>query len=141
MVSFLLKAPKTVGINGLEELFVSYPEPAFILKDDTTELMVWGDPIPGESFNKSFPQNRKVDFILDNLYGHYYFILLNPRSGRLIVGNSYSAFCLYITMKQRSQHFFPIMQSGSGGIAVRQIYRVGLFLKPHCLIIRYLITV
>jgi asparagine synthetase B (glutamine-hydrolysing) len=89
MVSFLLKAPKTVGINGLEELFVSYPEPAFILKDDTTELMVWGDPIPGESFNKSFPQNRKVDFILDNLYGHYYFILLNPRSGRLIVGNSY----------------------------------------------------
>jgi asparagine synthase (glutamine-hydrolysing) len=89
MVSFLLKAPKNVGINGLEELFVSYPEPALILKEGMTEFMAWGDPIPGVSFNSSFSQNKRVDIILDNLYGHYYFILLNFHSGRLIVGNSY----------------------------------------------------
>lgn len=89
MVSFLLKASKNVRIKGIEELFVSYPEPALILKDDMTEFMAWGDPIPGESFNSSFPQNKRVDFILDNLCGHYYFILLNFHSGQLIVGNSY----------------------------------------------------
>ena len=54
-----------------------------------TEFMAWGYPIPGRIFQCVILQNKKVDFILNNLYGHYYFILMDYHSGRLTVGNSY----------------------------------------------------
>lgn len=89
MVSFLLQVSRTVAVKKTEDLFVSFSGPGLVVKDDKTEFTAWGDPIPGKSFESLFPQNRNVDFILRNLYGHYYFILLSLQTGQLIIGNSY----------------------------------------------------
>lgn len=89
MVSFLLQVPKDGRVKRIEELFISFPDPGLIIRDDISELMVWGDPIVGESFSSTFAQTRSTETILSNVYGHYYFVLLNLLTSQFIAGNSY----------------------------------------------------
>lgn len=89
MVSFLLKVSKTCDMTGVEELFISRPKSYFIIKDDIQEFIAWGDPIEGASFRSILRSKRDINSILNNLYGHFYFILLDLVKKELIIGNSF----------------------------------------------------
>lgn len=88
MVSFLLKISKAGVISSTDELFIVRPDPVLLLKDDYSELFVWGDPIIDDNFLKFFPGNRSPEFLLDNAAGHFYFVLLDKRRGQVTAGNS-----------------------------------------------------
>lgn len=88
MVSFLLKVAKAGVVSSTDELFIVRPEPVLLLKDDYSELFVWGDPIVDEYFSSSFLQNRSAEFLLHNASGHFYFVLIDKRKREVTAGNS-----------------------------------------------------
>ena len=88
MVSFLLRVCKEKVVSSTDELFVVRPEPVILLKDDYSELFVWGDPIVDESFASAFLQNRSAGFLLNNASGHFYFVMIDKRKGVVTAGNS-----------------------------------------------------
>lgn len=88
MVSFLIKASKKTVIRSTDELFIVRPVPVLFLSDALSELFVWGDPIVDDSFSRAFSANRSAEFLLGNASGHFYFVLLDRRSGQVCIGNS-----------------------------------------------------
>lgn len=88
MVSFLLKVIKAGAVSSIDELFIVRPDPVLLLKDEYSELFVWGDPIADGDFSSAFKENRSAEFLLNNACGHYYFVLLDKQRARVFVGNS-----------------------------------------------------
>ncbi|MDF1559931.1 MAG: hypothetical protein P1P83_06965 [Bacteroidales bacterium] len=52
------------------------------------ELILWGDPAGGEEFARSIDGEVTPEQILSQVYGHYYFLLLNKTVREIIAGNS-----------------------------------------------------
>jgi hypothetical protein len=88
MISFLLEVTLKDRPQNLEGLFKVSPEFTFRLLENEFEFLAWGDPIPGRHFTREIPKCREVRFIINNLYGHYYYLLLDRLSGELFAGNS-----------------------------------------------------
>ena len=98
MIEFLLEIPINEGLAGLTELFVKKPEIGINYNCNSYEFIAWGDPICSEGFKEKLQKNPEPGFIVNNLYGHYYYILLNKNNGELCIGNSmFSILPLYYT--------------------------------------------
>lgn len=77
------------GLNrDLAEFFVIVPEISLSIRGDDYAFIAWGDPIPSPGFAADLPQNRSVDFIVNNIYGHFYYMFQDMFSGRCFLGNS-----------------------------------------------------
>lgn len=88
MIEFILEIPLNKAITGLKELYIKTPKFEMHFQDQGYEFMAWGDPISSEGFQEEFQKNLTPGFIINNLFGHYYYILLNKNSGELFIGNS-----------------------------------------------------
>jgi hypothetical protein len=88
MIDFLLEVQLNKKIIGLSDLFIKKPEISLHFSDKTLELISWGDPINDNGFKEGLQKNPKPGFIVNCLYGHYYYILLNKKNGEINIGNS-----------------------------------------------------
>ncbi len=88
MIEFLLEIKLNGKISGLLELFIKKPVIELHYNNDHYEFIAWGDPISSNDFRERFEKNSSPEFIVNNLYGHYYFTYLNKKSGDLLIGNS-----------------------------------------------------
>lgn len=88
MTGFLLQIPIGKRVTGLNDLFIDEPSPAMKVSYNDTEFMAWGDPIEGPEFPDIINDDLTVRKLMGNVYGHYYYIWLDKRSGGITVGNS-----------------------------------------------------
>ena len=88
MIEFLLDIPLNKKNLSLSELFIRKPVIELHFRDPVYEFLAWGDPISEKGFGEKLSKNLTPDFILNNIYGHYYYVLLNITNGQLFIGNS-----------------------------------------------------
>jgi len=89
MIEFLLEIPLNERITRLAELFVKKPIIELHFENTFYEFITWGDPIYSKDFQKRFEKDSTPEFIVNNLYGHYYYLYLNKRAGDILFGNSF----------------------------------------------------
>lgn len=88
MIEFILDIPLKKQTTGLINLFVRKPAIELHFKDPDYEFIAWGDPIYDTDFEEKLQKYPNPEFILNNLFGHYYYLLLNKSKAELIIGNS-----------------------------------------------------
>jgi asparagine synthetase B (glutamine-hydrolysing) len=88
MVRFLLEIPLKKQTDDISGLFITKPEINLHLSEHDFDFMAWGDPVCNSNFIQELKQNRNVEFIVNNLYGHYYYIFLDKITHELFIGNS-----------------------------------------------------
>jgi len=88
MIEFILDIPFNKQLTELINLFVSKPAIELHFKDPDYEFIAWGDPINNTDFEERLLKDTNPEFILNNLFGHYYYILLNKITSEIIIGNS-----------------------------------------------------
>jgi len=88
MIQFILEIPLKIKIENISGLFIVKPEIEMHIENISCEFMTWGDPVHLENFEKELELNPNPYFIVNNLYGHYYYILLNKKNRELFIGNS-----------------------------------------------------
>lgn len=88
MIEFLLEIPLKKKIKGLSGLFIREPEIEMHIENALNEFIAWGDPVSCNEFKEGLQNNPEPEFIVNNLYGHYYYLLLNKASGEIFIGNS-----------------------------------------------------
>lgn len=74
--------------DGLPEIFKVKPDIRLHLRGDDYEFMSWGDPISTDKFSRELPRRKSLEFIVNNLYGHYYFAFYDRADRKVITGNS-----------------------------------------------------
>ncbi len=88
MFEFILEIQLNSRITEVHKLFVQKPEIELHYNELDYEFISWGDPIFDSDFKKRLQANKTPEFILNNLFGHYYYLFLDKLSGELIFGNS-----------------------------------------------------
>ena len=88
-ISFLLELqtnrPFVAPASGL---FTVKPDFVLHLTGSDYEFLAWGDPISSDRFRSSLHLNLNPDFIVNNLYGHYCFLLADYNRREVVIGNS-----------------------------------------------------
>lgn len=87
-ISFLLDIPFEGGVSGTSQLFVSKPEMSLHLAGDDYEFFSWGDPIVTDKFRNELHIHRSIQFIVNNLYGHYWYLFIDKTKNEFQAGNS-----------------------------------------------------
>ncbi len=101
MIEFLLEIPFRKELNKLNDFFIINPVIELYFDKPDYEFIAWGDPIYDSDFKDGLRQNPEPGFILSNLCGHYYYILLNKTAAEIIIGNSlFSILPLYFSYSQ-----------------------------------------
>ncbi|MDN5345652.1 MAG: hypothetical protein PWQ73_149 [Petrotoga sp.] len=88
MIEFLLEISFDKRIVELNKLFIKEPKQELHFQEPSFEFISWGDPIMNDGFREKLSANPEPDFILNNLSGHFYFILLKKTIDEIIIGNS-----------------------------------------------------
>ena len=88
MTRFVLEISSQRRAGKLNDLFAVLPEISMSYESSSCEFLAWGDPIAGADFGERLDRNGSPEFIVNNLYGHYYYIHLNKNTGEITVGNS-----------------------------------------------------
>ena len=88
MIEFIFEIPLNRRITGLTGLFNKKPETSIHYENIFYEFIAWGDPIEDDGFRQRLERNNSLEFIVNNLYGHYYFIYLIKNTEELFVGSS-----------------------------------------------------
>lgn len=97
MIDFLIEIDKTKKVCSLEELFAVKPSFRISISDQKFEFFVWGDPVLNRKYMDKLPEKPDIMFLINNIYGHFYFILLDKRESTIIIGNSlFSILPVYI---------------------------------------------
>ncbi|MGA2408330.1 MAG: hypothetical protein ABSF81_16485 [Bacteroidales bacterium] len=98
MIDFLISINKESLPFSLSDLFINKPPIKLSYSNPEIEFLAWGDPICDETFKVKFVKQPDVSFIINNLYSHYYFILLNKTYNTIYTGNSlFSILPVYYT--------------------------------------------
>lgn len=101
MIEFLLDIPLNTQISRVEELFIKKPKIELHLQGVEYEFIAWGDPICTEDFKESFETNKTTRFVVNNIYGHFYYIFLERKDNSIIIGNSlFSILPLYYSTEK-----------------------------------------
>ena len=87
-IKFIVGIPLSVPVNCITEIFFVMPSVKLQYNDNNIEFMAWGDPITNEGFIEGLAEEPDANYIMNNLYGHYYYILLNKNNGEIYIGNS-----------------------------------------------------
>jgi len=98
MINFLISINKEIVQFSLSGSFIYRPTIKLSCNNEETEFVAWGDPIYDESFKDRLLKHPIVSFIINNLYGHYYYLLLNKTDNTIYTGNSlFSILPVYFT--------------------------------------------
>ncbi len=136
MIDFLISLNKENEFKSLSDLFINGPPIKLTCSNSEIEFMAWGDPISSEEFKVGLNKNPEPDFIVNNLYGHYYYILLNRENGEVSIGNSmFSILSLYYYQNNEKIIFSENAQTlgehlGLNNISRRFILETILFNYP-----------
>lgn len=96
---FLLDIADDNPPGGLPDLFILKPEIGLHLSGNDYEFIAWGDPICTDTFRKELHTKRSIDFIINNLYGHYYYLFYDRNTRKFFAGNSlFSILPLYYVL-------------------------------------------
>ena len=85
---FLLDISADNPPGGLTDLFILKPEISLQLSGNDYEFIAWGDPICTDTFRKELHIKRSIDFIINNLYGHCYYLFYDRNTRKFLAGNS-----------------------------------------------------
>ena len=88
MIEFILEISLKKRITNLAELFVIKPVIELHFQETDHEFIAWGDPIIETEFKGNLSKNLTPEFIVNNLYAHFSFILLNKSNLEIFAGNS-----------------------------------------------------
>lgn len=88
MINFLLKIPLQRKQVEIEDLFLEKPSSLTRLEDEYCVLLTWGDAIIPNQFMSALSPCAKPQTILENVAGHFYYLLHDKRTDKLWVGNS-----------------------------------------------------
>jgi len=100
MIDFIIEIQKEKIINGLNDLFIIRPRIKLEINNELIELLAWGDPIYLPDFEARLRNNPNPEFVIKNIYGHYYFILFNKKRRIFFIGNSlFSILPLFYSIK------------------------------------------
>ncbi len=88
MTEFILEIPLSGTVHDLTALFNIMPRADLHLSDKGHEFLAWGDPICTAKTAGMIMNNASLSFIVNNIYGHYYFLYLNKETGEILAGNS-----------------------------------------------------
>lgn len=88
MIDFLLETKLGSIPTAVDKLFIQKPVIQLHYNEPEYELAAWGDPISDENFKKRFEVNKSAEFIIKNIYGHYYYIFLDKKRNIIYLGNS-----------------------------------------------------
>lgn len=88
MIDFLLDISEETTGKGLSGLFINKPEEIIHYNGPDQELLLWGDPSGGAEFVRNIKGEILPEQILSNVYGHYYFLILNRKENMISAGNS-----------------------------------------------------
>jgi asparagine synthetase B (glutamine-hydrolysing) len=103
MIEFILEIPLDKAVTDLSDLFVKKPVIKLHISDQDKELIAWGDPIEKNGFRKKITQDPDIKTVINELYGHFYFLLLNKKNGDLAIGNSlFSILPVYYTVNHNN---------------------------------------
>jgi len=88
-ISFLLELdtnrPFVTPASGL---FTVKPDFVLHLTGKDYEFLAWGDPISSDRFTTGLHLNLNPEFIVNNLYGHYSFLLADNNRREIKIGSS-----------------------------------------------------
>jgi asparagine synthase (glutamine-hydrolysing) len=103
MIDFLISINKEIVQFSLSDLFIHKPPIKLSYTNPEIEFVAWGDPIYDEAFIVKILKQPDVGFIINNLYGHYYYLLLNKTNNSIYTGNSlFSILPVYIAETPKS---------------------------------------
>jgi asparagine synthase (glutamine-hydrolysing) len=136
MIDFSITISKSVPVTSLFGLFTIKPPLKLSIVTENIEFIAWGDPIYNNDFRNSIIENATIECVIDNLYGHYYYILLNKTSNNMFIGNSiFSILPVYFTETNNSLRisndpFFLQNEHGSNKYNKRFLLENILFYYP-----------
>ena len=88
-ISFLLELDTNRPfIKPASGLFTVKPDFVLHLTGSDFEFLAWGDPISNDRFTTGLPLNLNPEFIVNNLYGHYCFLLADNNRREVMIGCS-----------------------------------------------------
>lgn len=91
MINFLLHinlSQDSSEYSSWEKYFREKPS-LVNLSNDQFELLLWGDPIIPVHWQAKLPDSISVETIIDNVSGHYYYLLMKKGNCHIFVGNSF----------------------------------------------------
>jgi asparagine synthetase B (glutamine-hydrolysing) len=117
MIDFHIEINRSREIRSLNNMFIIKPSVSLSLTNSEVEFLAWGDPIYDEKFTERFLKKPDIMFIINNLYGHYYYLLLNKINSILFAGNSLFSI-LPVYYKEKGPNLWlsdnPLMLKGAG---------------------------
>ena len=135
-IAFLINLDKNRSFSGLDELFVQKPDFSLNLSGVDFEFLAWGDPISDDRFISGLHSSCNSDFVVNNLYGHYYFLLYNKTDRCMVIGNSlFSILPVYYCIQNEavilSDNVFELGKyAGKSSVSTRFILEALLFNYP-----------
>ena len=87
-MQFLLDISADRLSEDLSRFFIKKPDTDLHLSGIDFEFMAWGDPLSCAEFEHLLPVRRSIEFIVNNLYGHYYFVFWDKSKQEFLAGNS-----------------------------------------------------
>ncbi len=133
---FLLDIHISDPQRSLPEYFIDGPVISLQLSGNDFDFIAWGDPIADDGFSRDLPHNRSIEFIVNNLSGHFYFVLHNKINGQYLLGNSMFSilpfyYCLSEGRITASDNALTLgMHCGKTGLSKRFVLESVLFNFP-----------
>ncbi len=135
-IAFIIRLENNRSFSSLEDLFVHKPEFGLRISGVDFEFLAWGDPISDEKFISGLTSSCNSSFVVNNLYGHYYFLLYNRTDRCLEMGNSlFSILPVYYCLRNESvilsDNVFDLGKyTGKSSVSTRFILEALLFNYP-----------
>lgn len=89
MLDFILEIQLNSRISEVYRLFVQKPDIELHYNEPEYEFIAWGDPIYESDFKERLEAQKTPGFIVNNLYGHYYYVFLDKVLNEINIGNSF----------------------------------------------------
>jgi asparagine synthase (glutamine-hydrolysing) len=87
-MAFLIDISVNDMAGNLSKAFVSTPDIVVNMTGDDYEFISWGDPVCTDRFREKLQSSRSIEFIVNNIYSHYYYIFFDRKKHEFLVGNS-----------------------------------------------------
>lgn len=99
MIHFIFETPVIKDHDDQKVRFIKSPSDIYHFSGENVDFISWGDPIINNDFKACLLDRPEVDIVLNNVCGHYFFILTDKKKNRIMIGTSFfSVLPLYYTI-------------------------------------------
>ena len=88
MTGFVLRIPIRLNAGRATPGFIRDPGSEYRFSNGSIDFICWGDPIPDAHFADLMEEKPVIETILNNVFGHYYFVLIDKVKGQINIGTS-----------------------------------------------------